>query len=238
MTRYLIFVLLLIAGALYAMYFWVGVPRVFGPEILKATSPHFYGKPDAPLQKIFIKAFYFVPKNKTESAIPDWREILEENLKKLQAFHSLQFQNKSQITYEIYPEIVVGFLNNISYDTFSTQHGNPEGLRRVASELTGRGLFPKEETGQYNVALIMYEGVGASGSDNVAFVSRVFLSDQRYKFQSASILAHEFYHTLGMLDAYDIVTGMPFSQDIMGVGRSGPIEKTFIDSEVLKQMGF
>lgn len=228
MIKALVLVLILIAGALFFMYFWVGVPKIYKLESLEVPKPHHYQNPQKSLEEIKITAFYFVPKNKMSSAISGWREILDQNIKKLQAFHRLQFRGASILNYDIHPEIVVGFLDNISYDTVSTGHGNPEGLRRVAAELEARNLFLQTDNG-YNVAIIMYEGVGASGSENVAFVSRTFLNDPRYKDYGASILAHEFYHTLGFPDAYDPITATPLSQDIMGLGRERPIEKTYLD---------
>jgi len=63
------------------------------------------------------------------------------------------------------------------------------------------------------------------------------LSEPQYKNISASIIAHEFYHTLGFPDKYNTVTGSAFSEDIMGLGRLRPIEETFIDSDILKRAG-
>lgn len=238
MIKYLILVLVLIAGALYSMYFWIGVPKIYREPGLQLPQPHLYGNPQKSISEIKITALYFVPKNKTGFVISDWREKLEENLKKLQRFHSLQLQDRSQVSYEIYPEPVIGFEENIFYDTDVTAHGNPEALRRITEELERRKIFLPEETGPYPVLAVMYEGVGASGGGNTALVSRVFLADPRYDYSGASILAHEFYHTLGVPDAYDLGTAAPLSGDIMGLERNSAIERAYLGKAVLRQFGY
>ena len=116
---------------------------------------------------------------------------------------------------------------------------NKEGNRTtpsvVAVSKSGERLVGNE--GVYCVIVIIYEGIGASGSENVALLSRIFLTDSQYSATAATLLAHEFYHTLGLPDAYDIITAVPFSQDIMGLGRFKPIEKTYLDKDNLIQLG-
>lgn len=231
MIKYLISVLILISGALYFMYFWAGVPAVYKSETLSQKTPHFFGDSARSLANIYLKVFYFVPKNRKERVAQNWKEALEENLNKLISFHNLQFGGASRMKYEIYPEIIFGEEDGAAYDTDVTQHGNPEALKRITEEIKNRGF------GGNAVTLIMYEGVGASGADGAVLVSRVFLADPRYKNIGATILAHEFYHALGLPDEYDSDTAVAFSDDIMGLGRERPIEKTYIKKELLNQMG-
>lgn len=247
MFKYLILVLLLIFGAIASMYFWIGVPKIYYEKFPEESVPHLYKNPDRSIAKIKIAAFYFVPKNKISLAIPNWSAVFEEGIKKLQKFHTLELGHRSTLTYEIYPEPIKGLEDNIAYDTEVTQHGNPEALRRVAGELESRVFAPsgdlyirdfaKEEQGAYRVMMILYEGVGSSGSENVALVSRVFLADPRYNETGASILSHEFYHTLGIPDHYEIPTAIPTSNDIMGSGRTRPLEKTYLGRETLRDLG-
>lgn len=246
MLKYLIIVFGLIFGALIWINFGVGVQAVYKEEVPELAAPYIYNNPGQLIEDIEITALYFIPKNKTGQQIGDWKEILEENLKKLQEFHDLQFQGRSEISYKILDEPVAGNKNNLEYDTNSTQHGNPEGLRRITAELEERGITkqqipqgpPSVTNGAvYGVVLILYEGVGASGSDNVALVSRTFYTDPQYQSVRGTILAHEFYHTLGLPDAYEIPTAVPTSLDIMGLGLSRPLEKNYISRKFLKGMG-
>lgn len=70
-------------------------------------------------------------------------------------------------------------------------------------------------------------------------LSRLFLTDQQYADFGATLFAHEFYHTLGIPDAYEnFPKDKPVSQDIMGLGRERPINKTYISRSTLKDLGF
>ncbi|MEK7480619.1 MAG: hypothetical protein AAB604_00770 [Patescibacteria group bacterium] len=247
MNKFLLFILLIISAALAVIYFAASNPQLPYETLPERGPLHYYQNAEAPIEKIHALALYFVPKNKIASAIPDWRETLETNIKALQRFHAFQFQGRSQVSYEIYPRAVIGRQDNMFYDTEITQHGNPEALRRTAEELEERLFRPggdlydaywaAVEPGVYRVMIVMYEGVGASGSGNTAFVSRIFFSDPRYRSMAATTLAHEFYHTLGIPDAYELSEAIPTSQDIMGLGRSRPLEKTYIEKNTLYQLG-
>lgn len=219
------------------MYFYIGVSKIYPKFEIKSAEPHFYNEPNKKISEIKIKTFYFVPKNRIERASSNWTVLLENALKKILAFHKLQLGGRSNISFEIHHEPVIGLEENLFYDTSSTQHGNPEGLKRAVGELEKRGFFSKEENA-YTVFIIIYEGVGASSSENIVLVSSTFLKDPRFQPIGASVLAHEFYHTLGLSDAYDFETAAPLSEDIMGQGRERPLEKTFLSKESLKKMGF
>jgi len=88
----------------------------------------------------------------------------------------------------------------------------------------------------YPVLYILYEGVGASGTDGVALLSRQFLSDPQYADQNNSFFAHEFYHTVGIPDAYG-ENSHAYSSDLMGLGRFLPLAHTYLDRATLKELG-
>lgn len=79
--------------------------------------------------------------------------------------------------------------------------------------------------------------VDVKGVDGFFLLSRTFLADPHYRAFGASLLAHEFYHTLGIPDEYEPDTEKPTSSDIMGLGRFRPIEKTYIQRETLRAVG-
>lgn len=270
---------MLVFGALAAMYFYIGVPKIYKEAYPALPTPHFYKNQERSISKIKIAAVYFVPKNKSEFLSGNWKEILEPNLKKLQEFHNLQFREQSKIIYEIYPEPIIGLKDTIEYDTENSNRGNPFGLLSISEEIERRVFnsggdlfipdFFKADDDAYPVLAIMYEGVGASGGiayssdlesvidiareldlpesmvykidvesvDGFFLINIAFLRDAEYLIESASLFSHEFYHTIGVPDAYNILTGIDTSQDIMGLGRHRLLEKTYLNKDTMKQFG-
>ena len=247
MRKYLFGVLLSILSVLVAIYFFVGVPKVYETKSFASLAPHVYGDAGQPLEKIDLAAFYFVPKDKTEFEINNWFEVIDENLRKLQAFHQLQFFGKSNIEYRIYPEPIIGHSDHVAYDTLS----------RIAAELESRVFTPGGDTykadmarvpeGAYRAIVIIYEGGGHTGEENVALLAREFLTNEEYSLFAATFLTHEFYHTLGLPDRYSdqdkefsdgqhTTKEILESSDIMGRIRV-PIEHTYLERETLKQLG-
>jgi len=278
MFKYLTIVLILIFAALAWMYFGIGVPAIYSEKFLSPPVLHTYTDSSQSIKEIKLYAFYFIPRNKTERTVPGWQDLLGENLEQLKAFHSLQFQNRSHITYDIYPEPVVGLHESLVYDTEVTQNGNPYALLNIAEELEARAFdpsgdlfisaFTQRSKEAYPILFIMYEGVGASGGiiqesdsdssglsaeegdafhsivfpastesvDGFFLLNREFLAGV-YGVFGTSFLGHEFYHTLGIPDAYMASSAIFTSPDIMGSGRRKPLEKTYLENKTLKKLG-
>jgi hypothetical protein len=223
------------------------VPKVYETNPLPPSIPHLLGDVKQPIGEVDIVAFYFVPKDKTEFQIENWFEVIDKNLQKLQAFHRFQFLEKSKIGYRIYPEPIIGFREGLAYDAQNTEHGNPEALSRIALELQDRADIARAEEGAYRVIVIIYEGVGDAGSDNVALLGRAFLTNEEYSLFAATFLAHEFYHTLGIPDGY-IASAKVFpdgqqtsieiltSGDLMARIRI-PLEHAHLQRDTLRTMG-
>lgn len=215
------------------------------------------------LEKIRIKAFYFLPKDRQESKDPNWQSLMEDGLGKLKQFYTHQLHSASDIQFEIYPEPIIGLKNTADYNGLDTNRGNPNALISIQDELNQRLFlktgdqydksFTKRTTGEYQVMAIMYEGVGSSAlmlRENDAsditvldeglpafLVSRYFLADEGYKDYGTTIFCHEFGHTLGLPDAYDLSTNQPLTEDIMGSGRFRPLDYAFLSQEPKKQLG-
>lgn len=279
MLKYLIFVLLGIAGALASLYFLVGNPNLHEYAGLALAKPHLFGDSQRSIERIKIAAVYFVPNDRRGGIVAEWRDLLEENLKKMQVFHALQFQGRSEISFAVYPEPVIGQDGHLAYDTADTNRGNPKALLNVSEELEERVFslggdlhrsdFWNKEEGAYPVLFILYEGVGAVGGviaeseresvadiarelglpesvvfrvnvksvDGFFLLSRTFLADLEYRLVGASLLSHEFYHTLGASDGYEQNTGKQTSSDLMGLGRYRPIERAYLQRETLRALG-
>lgn len=118
--------------------------------------------------------------------------------------------------------------------------------------------FSASDLKDYEVMAILYEGAGASamlsgqgpaneyGPDVVVIqkeelpaflVSKFFLVSPTYEDYGLSIFAHEFGHTLGLTDSYNLETGQPLSDDIMGAGRFRPISGTYLSDETKSKLG-
>lgn len=244
MIKYLFLVLLVIAGVLAWMSFGFTVSSVKAEPPFAAPSPHYYQNSSEPIQNIVVGAVYFVPKNKEKNKLVNWRKILEEHLGKLQDFHRIQFQNFSSIQFEIYSEPLIGLKENSAYDTDVTQYGNPAALVNISEEIDNSllsardDLFWRDFAGRkgYKVLYILYEGVGASGTKGKALLSRQFLTDPQYADLGSSFFSHEFYHTLGIPDAYG-EDSHAYSADLMGLGRFLPLENAYLDRLTLKELG-
>lgn len=236
MKKYILLVFILIAGAVSFVFFTVGVSTIHTTQETSEPVNHIHpeGEHHISLEQVPIRAFYFVPKDRTERIVPFWRDDIESALIKLQSFHALQFNNRSDISFTIHTEPVIGNREGIEYDTVDTSRGNPAALRSIALELEQR--FPLED--EREIRVIVYEGVGASSSEYVAFLSHTFLSRAPYKqTYGPTFLAHEVYHMFGVHDHYDNVTGIAASNDIMGLGRFRNLEHTYIEYETLDSMG-
>lgn len=247
MDKQLLLILLVIAVLLSLIYWFIGSSPVYQEPLPVFKELHLYNNPEQSIKDIEVLVFYFVPSNKIELIYEDWFASIDNSLKKLQDFHSLQLQSRSNLVYWIYQEPVIGLQDSQFYDTDNTQYGNPNALKSIAIELEQRVLKPEGDLYNQSIAelddstylsfIIIYEGVGALGGDNTALISRSFLSDSEYEYVGASIMAHEFYHTLAVPEGYEIPSAVNFTSDIMGLGRLRPIEKTYLRPETLNAFG-
>lgn len=278
MFKYLVATLLAIFVGLAGIYFFIGTPKVFLTDFPVAASAHLSANSDLSIKNIQIYAFYFVPRNKSDAVSDHWKESLNSGLAKLREFHSLQFQKLSEITYEVFPESVIGEKNNLFYDTDNTDRGNPFALINASKEIERRVFradgdlyrenFANSGSGLYPVMFIMYEGVGAAGGvisesaketpgeiaadlnlpESIIYIVDVSSADGfflvnreiiegRHGVNGHTILAHEFYHTLGIEDKYSETDGVAESPDLMGLGRLKPLENGYLSRESLAAFG-
>ena len=226
-----------VIGAVVALLiFWFN--NRFVEPVKLELKPHVYKQRDVGITDIQLKVFYAVPKNRIGKIVDNWEVAIEEIMPDILKFHNLQFHNFSNINYAIYPEPVILEAENLFYDTLDTNRGNPEALKNVSGELERRySDFLKTTGDQFLVLSIIYEGVGSSGSTGVTLFSHTFLTSPEYLAIKSSLFYHEFGHALGLPDQYDISTNEAFSSDIMGSGRRKPIDITYVDRALLKEMG-
>ncbi len=230
----------LILGA--ASYFW----HLSSPDLIHEASAHVYGNPALSLQDIQLDVFYVVPKDKTAYNYSDLQKQIGEILIKTGNFHETQFGDKSHLHYRVFPRPVVLNNDGFFYDTEDTKFGNPQALKNTTLELEARvydpkgDLFEKEfitPADYFRIIAIIYEGVGAAGTEGSSLLSRDFVSREEYEPVRASLFYHEFGHAMGLPEGYDILTNRPFTNDIMGSGRRAPIEGNYIDQSSLREMG-
>lgn len=81
--------------------------------------------------------------------------------------------------------------------------------------------------------------VDVSSVDGFSLLSSAFLTRNEFKKIGSSIMTHEFYHTLGLPDAYEVpgTFEVVLSDDITGAGRKRPLERTYLSRDNLKKLG-
>ncbi|MEK7629929.1 MAG: hypothetical protein AAB432_00900 [Patescibacteria group bacterium] len=128
-------------------------------------TAHFYRDSSVPISDINLKVFYVVPANRTANILSNWREVIENNLAKVSAFHVLQFRGLSRLTYDIYPEIVI--LKN-NEDIYNSKANGGTVIISIAEELSRRVFTPSGDLynadsvpsgeNKYAVLGLVYEG--------------------------------------------------------------------------------
>lgn len=254
--RNIIFVSLFLISSLIILWFFVGVSSVNPKPLFTQQPPHLYGDEKKSLEKIHITIFYFIPKDIATKKYDTWKEVTEENIKKVIEFHNLQFNNLSKIDYEFFSSPIIGEKTVKEYEQLFT-YDDHDALVPVKEEIERRALVStgdlyvqqeiKSDTTVRNVYLVIFEGKGAAGNDDFCLISRSYLTDPLYKENGATFLAHEFYHTLGLLDNYQTsnyvykdtqqtTISILTQKDIMGQVNI-PLSYTYINPDTLKKMG-
>lgn len=253
--RNLIITFTFLCVSLITLTLFIGVTKTNPKPILKTPKPHLFGNEQIPIEEISLTVFYFVPKDLVEKEQANWKEITEQHLKKILDFHALQFEGTSKITYDFFPEIIIGQKMANEYGNIS-EHENSDALTQIKDEITQRATsskgnlntaFKNNPIGVRRVYLIVFEGDGGAGNDDFCLISRSYLTDNDYLENGTTFLAHEFYHTLGLVDNYQTSTyvykdgeQIPVSlitkKDIMGQVNV-PLSHTYIDTGTLKKMG-
>jgi len=115
-----------------------------------------------------------------------------------------------------------------------------EGVGAAGGVIWESGLGSLEEVAkELQIPKEMIFQVGIEGTDGFFLLNRQFLTDFSYKPYGATLLYHEFAHTLGVPDRYDASsqTDEAFSDDIMGGRRREPIEGNYLSAQLLKDLG-
>lgn len=213
-------------------------------ESVSPNTIHFFNDQDKKIENINLKIYYFVPKDKSAYNYSDLTLLLSSVAENLMFFHKSTFSSLSRIDYSIYKEPVFGFSNSDFYNGDNTNNGNPNALEAILKEIEMRGQaggdladFGRLNDSDFNVVYIIYEGIGASGASNVALLNRRYLTDPEYNENNSAYFAHEFYHTIGVPDGYDLSTGTSTSADLMGLLKDTDLKKNFLDNEITKNMG-
>ena len=203
------------------------------------TNIHAYDDERTSIKEILLTVYYFVPSNKLDDAADtSWKEPMIQTLEDLKRFHDMQFEGQSHLSFVIHPTSIVGKQSNIFYDSTDTTRGNPHAIVSIAEELKDMEITTNAGPDVYHVTYIVYDGVGASGMNHAALINRRFLTDSAYEQVRESLIAHEFYHSLGIPDGYDISTGTSTTSDLMGHGRTTrDLKSNFLENSTLAHFG-
>lgn len=237
-----------------------------GRSLLNKAA-HLYHNNEVSIEKIRLLVFYAVPKDRTDQIYGDWRGVVDKALVKILVFHQLQLRGRSEINYEVYSKPVVLENNSSFYDSNnngnaqalkliaeelekrvftknSGQTGYPvlgiiyEGPGAIGGVIEESNLGSEQEFAKLkNLPESVIFKVAVESADGFFLLSRNYLSEEEYKFSGLSFLYHEFAHTLGIPDYYDLKTGFAFSNDIMGAGRNRYIDSNYLNENVLKELG-
>lgn len=210
------------------------VDYVFNSEE-KDVGAYVYANPSLSIEDIQLDVFYVVPKDKEPYIESDFSENLKKTVDEVVGFHKNQFLGKSQINATIHSETIILENEGFFYDTNDTSRGNPRALESITLEIERR--FFSEDSDAFRVIAIIYEGLGAAGTEGSLILSRDFISKIEYDVFRPSLFYHELGHAIGIPEGYNIETGQAYTNDIMGAGRREPINTAYIDKETLKEMG-
>lgn len=228
---------------------------------------HYADRSEIPISAISIRAVYFVPNDAVAMSSPTWKTDIETSLQQVRNFYVKQLPD-TPFVYTIFPQVVIGEQERAYYDGreegFKTSGGNPIALQRVKEELDARMLstggdlyapgFVSSEQETFTITVIIYEGVGASaqvlsssvsslmiGDNPAILLARAFLSSPSYADYGVTLFAHELGHGLGLMHGHDNETQestVVTSNDIMGLGRFRPLDRTYLSKENKQSLGF
>mgnify|MGYP001558031737 CR=1 FL=1 len=229
------------------LYLFGGFAGIAPPVALLSPHPHVYDNLTEPITEISITAVYFVPRGMSPVSSEQWMMPLERELTRLQEFHSVQFRGSSRIRYFLHPTPIIGEKPRNAYDVDTLRHNDPEILRPVINEAASAVGHSLDAGPPYQVLLVLYEGAGAGGAKHAALLSRSFFERADTRPDAGTFLAHEFYHALGIPDAYQTVpkvfpdgtvadAELVQTRDVMGRVRL-PLEEAYLEPETLTAMG-
>lgn len=113
-----------------------------------------------------------------------------------------------------------------------------EGVGAAGSPIYESELETAREIAKYlgvpesSVAVVQVTSV-----DGFFLLNREYVTNLELSPYGATTLYHEFAHAIGLPDGYDRENGQSFSDDIMGGGRTNPIETTYLGKPFLREMG-
>lgn len=208
-----------------------------------SSQLHYYEVDDFKINKVNLKIFYFVPKNR--QADNQWEKIIKKSINEIKSFHLKEFKGAGILGSEIYPKIVYGLENAEFYDGNNTSKGNPNALENILKEVNKRVFqnngdlylesFAKKNNNEMTVKIFIYEGLGAIGGHFTVLLAKDYLKTTIF---GSTVFYHELMHTFGVPDFYDYQTNIPYSDDIMGSGREKPILETYIRNDIKEKLGY
>lgn len=221
--------------------------------VKETVKLHLYDNEEVSISQVFIRAYYFVPKDRGDFIINDWQKVFSRSLENISAFFEFQFVDNMIMDFEVYPEIIYSnrtadYFEDLIKQDYSEEikqsHSKSLTLEEISGELQEKINIQKKQGDFYLVNLFFLSldknennipGFSDEGN-NCLVMADVFSEEEIISFHE-SIIAHEIVHSLGVPDFYSYTSDQIESYDLMGNGYFRRLESNYLDDEIKRKMG-
>lgn len=219
--------------------------------VKERANLYLYDNEEVSINQVFIRGYYFVPKDRGDFIINNWQKVFSRSLENVSAFFEFQFVDNMIMDFEIYPEIIYSdqtadYFEDLIKQDYSEEIKQPHSqsltLEEINSEVQEK-INIKEKKDSYLINLFFLSldknennmpGFNDEGN-NCLVMADVFSEKEMINFHE-SIIAHEIVHSLGVPDFYSYTDDRIESYDLMGNGYFRRLENNYLDDEIKRKM--